>query len=63
MTGVAFKLDGYGIVTSQSVVPGTYVNSNSIIEVKFEDIKDPNPQISPPSENINNEENVENSEE
>lgn len=63
LTGVAFKLDGYGIVTSQSVVPGTYVNSNSIIEVKFEDIKDPNPQISPPSENINNEENVENSEE
>ncbi len=37
LTGVAFRLDGYGIVYEQSIAPGTLVDKSMVIEVKFKD--------------------------
>ena len=39
LTGLRFKLDGYGIVYEQSIVPGTIVDQNDEIQVKFKDIE------------------------
>lgn len=44
LTDVAFTLNGYGIVTSQSIAPGEMVYKDSVIEVTFGDIADPNPK-------------------
>ena len=41
LSGIAFKLDGYGTVYEQSIPPGTIVNQDSIIEVKLHDAPDP----------------------
>ena len=37
LTGIAFRLDGYGIVTAQSIPVGTKVTKKDVIEVKFAD--------------------------
>ena len=56
ISGVAFKLDGYGLVTEQSIIPGTYVSRNDIIEVKFDNLKDPNAgNVNIPEENNSDE--------
>ena len=44
LSGLAFKLDGYGIVYEQSVSPGTLVDSETVIEVKLHELPNPNPQ-------------------
>ena len=42
ITGVPFTLDGYGVVTSQSIAPGEVVSKDDVIMVTLEDLKDPN---------------------
>ena len=42
ITGVPFTLDGYGVVTSQSIAPGEVVSKDDVIIVTLEDLKDPN---------------------
>lgn len=42
ITGVPFTLDGYGVVTSQSIAPGEVVSKDDVIVVTLEDLKDPN---------------------
>ena len=42
ITGVPFTLDGYGVVTSQSIAPGEVVSKDDVIIVRLEDLKDPN---------------------
>lgn len=41
LSGIAFKLDGYGIVCEQSIPPGQIVNRDTIVEVKLADIPSP----------------------
>ncbi len=41
ITGVAFTLDGYGIVTEQSIEAGTTVTKSDIVAVTFADLPDP----------------------
>ena len=45
ITDVAFTLNGYGVVTEQSIAPGTEVKKSDVIVVTFEDLKDHNAPV------------------
>lgn len=42
ISGIAFTLDGYGVVSEQSIEPGTEVKMDDVISVTFDDLENPN---------------------